>query len=144
MARLKARTILLDPKNGSMPIDTGEDSIMVMYGYGKSWGLKPVDVEVHNHEGVDETIYIESGAGYFLHGTAPKTMVKTPWRGPCILFMPAKMYHRVVTTSPGKRKSILTYTRAGAVVPAFDKARVGDRKFTVTLERLKEGTPDSA
>ncbi len=125
-----------------MPIDTGDDSIMVMYGYGESWDRSPVNVEVHNHEGVDETIYMDSGEGYFLHGETPETMVKTPWKGPCILFMPAKVFHRVVTTSAGKRRSILTYTSANATVPTFDKARNGDQRFTVVLDELKVGRPE--
>ena len=140
----KAKVILLDVDKGSMPVDTGEDSIMVMYGYGESWDRNPQIVQVHCHRDVDETIYIESGEGWFLHGDSPKTMTKTPWQGPCILWMPAKVYHRVVITSAGKRHSVLTYTRADAVIPVFEKARVDDKSFDVELRDLKEGVSERA
>ena len=140
----RAKVILLNNEKGSMPIDTGEDSIMVMYSYGESWNRNPETVRVHNHEDVDETIYVESGEGWFLHGESPETMMKTPWKGPCILFMPAKIYHRVVTTSAGKRRSVLTYTKAGAVIPVFENARVSDKAFDVVLRDLKEGEPEAA
>ena len=135
----RAGVILLDTDKSSMPMDTGVDGIMVMYGYGESWDRNPKTVQAHCHQDVDEMIYIESGEGWFLHGDGPGSMKKTPWKGPCILWMPAKAYHRVVTTSAGKNRSVLTYTKSGAVIPVFEKARVGDESFDVVLGELKEG-----
>ncbi|MEM2906040.1 MAG: hypothetical protein QW057_06360 [Candidatus Bathyarchaeia archaeon] len=142
----KARVILLDPERGSMPLDTGEDSIMVMYGVGESEAASPPEtISVGYHEDWDEMIYIDSGEGYFIHGEGPETMMKTPWKGPCLLWMAAKTYHRVVTTSPGKRRSILTYTRAGAVVPRFqDAVKQGAKSLTVVFKGLPEGKPERA
>jgi hypothetical protein len=102
-------------------LDSGEDSIFLWYSYGESWDRSPRTVKVHKHEDVDETIVIFEGEGYYLHGATLEDVVKTPWKGPCMLWMPAGEYHRVVTTSEGSRESILVYTPTRTYLDPFEK-----------------------
>jgi hypothetical protein len=101
-------------------MDTGEDSIFCWYSYGPSWDRDPVDVPVHMHDEVDETIVVFSSEGYYLHGPTPEEVVKTPFKGPCMLYLPAGEYHRIVTTSPGSHEAVLIYTKVGARLDPFD------------------------
>ena len=41
-------------------MDTGQDSIFCWYSNGESWDRSPVDVPVHRHDDVDETIVLLS------------------------------------------------------------------------------------
>src|ERR1051326_7491520 len=87
-------------------MDTGEDSIFCWYSFGESWDRSPVNVPVHMHDDVDETIVLLSSEGYYLHGPTPEEVVKTPFKAPCLLYLPAGEYHRIVTTSPGAHEAI--------------------------------------
>jgi hypothetical protein len=102
-------------------VDTGEDSIFCWYSYGESWDRNPVTVPVHRHDEVDETIVLLDSEGYYLHGPTPDTIVKTPFKAPCLLYLPTGEYHRIVTTSGGAHEAILIYTKDGAVIDPFDQ-----------------------
>jgi hypothetical protein len=102
-------------------MDTGQDSIFVWYSYVEPWDRAPTTVAVHRHEDVDETIVAFEGEGYYLHGPTPETVVQTPWQGPCLIWMPAGEYHRIVTTVPGAREAILMYSPAGARIDPFEQ-----------------------
>jgi hypothetical protein len=102
-------------------MDTGQDSIFLWYSCGESWDRAPATVHVHKHDDVDETIIQFDGEGYYLHGPTAEEMVKTPWRGPCLLWMPAGEYHRVVTTSAGAHEAVLIYTPARAYIDPFEQ-----------------------
>lgn len=104
-------------------VDTGEDSIYLMHGRGPSWDRHPDEVPVHMHVEVDEMIImLDDQEGYYLHGTSPDSMVKSPFRAPCVLMLPAGEYHRIVTTSDGEGESLLTYTSANSTLETFDDA----------------------
>jgi hypothetical protein len=102
-------------------MDTGRDSIFLWYSCGESWDRNPATVEVHKHDDVDETIILFEGEGYYLHGPTPDEMVKTPWKAPCLLWMPAGEYHRIVTTSEGATESILIYTPTRTYIDPFEQ-----------------------
>jgi hypothetical protein len=78
-------------------------------------------VPVHMHDEVDETIVVLDSEGYYLHGRTPEEIVKTPFKGPCLLYLPAGEYHRIVTTSEGAHEAILMYSKAGARIDPFDE-----------------------
>jgi hypothetical protein len=122
-----------------MLMDTGEDSIFCWYSYGESWDRNPIMVPVHLHDDVDETIVLLDSEGYYLHGPTPQEIVKTPFKGPCLLYLPAGEYHRIVTTSAGAHEAILMYTKAGTTIDPFDaviKRAHGD--VSVELATLPE------
>ncbi len=121
-----------------MLMDSGEDSLFIWYSYGESWDRSPVTVDVHMHPEEDEGIVIFEGEGYFLHGPTPETVVKSPFKGPCFLFMPANIYHRVVITSEGSRESVLTYSKNGSIIRPFEKAIASAKRAKVVLADLKE------
>jgi hypothetical protein len=73
------------------------------------------------HDDVDETIVVFDGEGYYLHGPTPEEIVKTPFKGPCLLYLPTGEYHRIVTTSDGIHEAILMYTKVGATIDPFDQ-----------------------
>jgi hypothetical protein len=102
-------------------MDTGEDSIFCWYSFGESWDRDPATVSVHMHDDVDETIVLLSSEGYYLHGPTPEEIVKTPFTAPCLLYLPAGEYHRIVTTSAGAHEAILIYTKVGATIDVFDQ-----------------------
>ena len=121
----RARYIKLDrqPNGPVNVVDTGEDSIYLMHGRGPSWDRQPDEVPVHMHMEVDEMIImLDQQEGFYLHGTSPDSMVKTPFEAPCVLMLPAGEYHRIVTTSEGDGESLLTYTAAGSTLEMFDVA----------------------
>jgi hypothetical protein len=136
----KARVIPLDPtKTGiTRAIDTGEDSIFLWYSRGESWDRAPVMVDVGMHDDVDETIVMLGGEGYFLHGTTKETIVKSPWKAPCVLYMGAGVYHRIVVTNEGINTSVLMYTKAGAILEPFDKIIARQKTLKVDFPKLKE------
>jgi hypothetical protein len=101
-------------------LDTGEDSLFCWYSYNESWDRSPVMVPVHMHDEVDETIVVFDSEGYYLHGPTPDEIVKTPFKGPCLLYLPAGEYHRIVTTSEGSHEAILMYSKVGATIDRFD------------------------
>jgi hypothetical protein len=106
-------------------VDTGDDSIMVWYtsGEAKPGIPEPETVAVHKHEDVDETIIMLTGEGYYLHGPTTDVMVKTPWKAPCLIWMPAGDFHRIVTTTTGNgpSESFLFYTPARSYIDRFDR-----------------------
>jgi uncharacterized cupin superfamily protein len=103
-----------------LPLDTGEDSLFVMISRGRSWDRAPVEVDVHSHSDVDEFIVIESGEGYLLNGPDLASVTRTPFRGPCVIVMPAGAFHRIVRTDDETVDSILIYTDRRAVLPRYD------------------------
>lgn len=117
-------------------MDTGEDSIFCWYSYGESWDRDPVMVPVHLHDDVDETIVVFSSEGFYLHGPTPEEIVKTPFKGPCMLYLPAGEYHRIVTTSSGAHEAVLIYTKVGATIDRFD-AVIGRAHGDVSVELAK-------
>ena len=124
---------------GGKLFDTGEDSIFVMHGRGPSWDTDPETVPVHMHDEVDELIIIiDEREGYYLHGKTPETMVKSRFKGPCILYLPAREYHRIVTTSEGEFESFLTYSPAGTVLDRFDAIFSRAVHAEVTMASLPE------
>ena len=73
-----------------------------MHGRGPSCDRDPDEVPVHMHSDVDEMIILlDEQEGFYLHGTTPGSMVKSTFKGPCVLMLPAGEYHRIVTTSAG-------------------------------------------
>lgn len=100
-------------------MDTGEDSLFLWYSYGESPDRRPAMVAVHKHDDVDEAIIMFDGEGYYLHGPTPEEVVKSPWQGPCLIWMPAGDYHRIVTTSEGSRESFLLYTPVRTYIDPF-------------------------
>jgi hypothetical protein len=120
-------------------MDTGEDSIFCWYSYNESWDRNPTMVPVHKHDDVDETIVVLDAEGYYLHGPSPEEIVKSPFKGPCLLYLPAGEYHRIVTTSAGSHEAVLIYTMAGSVIDRFDEV-IGRAHGGVSVEfaRLPE------
>ena len=109
------------PEDGYvLPIDTGEDSIFVMISRGRSWDRAPAEVAVHSHSDVDEFIVIDSGEGYLLNGPDLESVTLTPFRGPCVIVMPAGAFHRIVRTDDETTDSILIYTDRRSVVPRYE------------------------
>jgi hypothetical protein len=100
-------------------MDTGQDGLFLWYSSTESWNRDPVEVAVHKHDDVDEAIVMLDGEGFYLHGPTPGEVVRTPWRGPCLLWMPAGDYHRIVVTSPGTHEALLLYTAAGSRLDTF-------------------------
>lgn len=109
-----------EAKGLTVLIDTGKDSVFMWYSFGESWNRAPETVKVHKHDDVDETIILLDGEGYYLHGPTIEEVVKTPWKAPCVIWMPAGDYHRIVTTSEGAKESILMYTAARTYIDPFD------------------------
>ena len=121
------------PRDGDglvLPLDTGHDSLFVMGGAPgpeRAAGSAPAPlpppefVDVHRHPDVDEYIIRRAGAGYVLNGPSPEAVTLTPFRGPCVMVMPAGAFHRIVQTEedPGDG-SILIYADRGAVVERFE------------------------
>jgi hypothetical protein len=106
-------------------VDTGGDSIMVWYtsAEAKDHIPDPETVAVHKHDDVDETIIMLTGEGFYLHGPTVDAMVKTPWKAPCLIWMPAGDFHRIVTTTTGigPAESFLFYTLARTYLDQFDR-----------------------
>jgi uncharacterized protein YjlB len=118
----RARYIKLDRQHpGAINVvDTGEDSVFLMHGRGPSWDRDPDEIPVHMHTDVDEMIILlDEQEGFYLHGTTPDSMVKSTFKGPCVLMLPAGEYHRIVTTSEGDYETFLTYTPANSTLQTF-------------------------
>ena len=119
----RARYIKLDRQQSGPTnvVDTGDDSIYVMHMRGESWDRHPENVPVHMHAEVDEMIImLDRQEGFYLHGSIPESMTKTPFEAPCVLMLPAGEYHRIVTTSEGEGESFLTYTAGNSTLEKFD------------------------
>jgi len=114
-----------------LPLDTGHDSLFVMISRGSSWDRAPAEVDVHSHADVDEFIVIEGGEGYLLNGPDLESVTLTPFRGPCVIVMPAGAFHRIVRTDGERVDSILVYTDRRAVVPRYD--RIMERTTVVAV-----------
>jgi hypothetical protein len=119
--RAPARVIPYQPPDDGyvLPLDSGSDSLFVMISRGRSWDRAPVEVPVHRHDDEDELILIDAGEGWLLNGPAPDSVARTPFRGPCLLVMPAGNFHRVVRTDDAVVDSVLVYAHRSAVVPAW-------------------------
>jgi hypothetical protein len=115
-----------------LPLDTGHDSLFVMISRGRSWDRAPVEVDVHSHSDVDEFIVIDGGQGFLLNGPELGTVTRTPFRGPCVIVMPAGAFHRIVRTDDDEVDSILVYTDRRAVVPRYE--RIMERSTVVAVD----------
>jgi hypothetical protein len=115
-----------------LPLDTGHDSLFVMISRGRSWDRAPVEVDVHSHSDVDEFIVIDGGQGFLLNGPDLGTVTLTPFRGPCVIVMPAGAFHRIVRTDDDEVDSILVYTDRRAVVPRYE--RIMERSTVVPVD----------
>ena len=136
-----ARYIPFDRNKSGVQIamDTGEDSIFLWYRKDASGGPVPETIAVHTHgDEVDETIVMLSGEGYYLHGKTPDTMVKSPFKAPCVLYLPAGEYHRIVTTSEAERESVLMYSPAGSKIDRFANVIARAHGSEVKLADLRE------
>ena len=113
-----------------LPLDTGSDSLFIMAAPPPPLGA-PADVvaavderefvDVHRHPDVDEYIIRSSGSGFLLNGPQPETIVLTPFRGPCVIVMPAGAFHRIVQVEDGDASpSILIYADRRAVVDRYE------------------------
>jgi len=100
-------------------IDTGNDSLFLWFNSDVSWDTNPRTVALHKHSEVDETVVMLSGEGYFLHGREQTTIVKSKWKAPCLLWMPADQYHRIVVTSEERAQSILIYSPSKTPLDTF-------------------------
>ena len=67
-----------------------------------------------------EFIVIDSGEGYLLNGPDLGSVTLTPFRGPCVIVMPAGAFHRIVRTDDQTTDSILIYTDRRSVVPRYE------------------------
>jgi len=119
-----ARIISIDPDDPGVQIvfDTGEDSMFLWYRKDAEVAPEPDMVGVHTHGGeVDETIVMIKGEGYYLHGKTPETVVKSPFKAPCLLYLPADEYHRIINTGDVGHEGVLMYSLAGATIEKFSK-----------------------
>jgi hypothetical protein len=122
------------PRDGlTMPLDTGQDSLFILAGAPDPDASAPslvaaepilLDlpdvVDVHRHPDVDEYILRHGGAGYILNGRTPETITLTPFRGPCLLVMPAGAFHRIVQTEDDQvGGGFLIYADRRAVVEPY-------------------------
>jgi oxalate decarboxylase/phosphoglucose isomerase-like protein (cupin superfamily) len=120
------------PSDGELPLplDTGQDSLFIMASPpsasdsppGPAAVLEPPEfVDVHRHPDVDEYIIRSGGSGYLLNGPLPETVSITPFRGPCVIVMPAGAFHRIVQVEEdGGGPSILVYADRRAVVERYE------------------------
>jgi mannose-6-phosphate isomerase-like protein (cupin superfamily) len=116
----------------TLPLDTGHDSLFIMAGPPPAEPFvvptaapavlaPPEFVDVHRHPDVDEYILRRAGAGYILNGATPETITMTPFRGPCVLVMPAGAFHRIVQTEEDQDgRGCLIYADRRAVVERFE------------------------
>ena len=118
-----------------LPLDTGHDSLFVMISRSASWDRHPAVVDVHSHADVDEFIVIDAGEGYLLNGPELGTVTLTPFRGPCVIVMPAGAFHRIVRTDDVTTDSILVYTDRRAVVPRYE--RIMQRTTAVSVVEIE-------
>ena len=135
-----------DTSGVQIAMDTGEDSIFLWYSKGRASDPIPETVAVHTHgDEVDETIVMLSGEGYYLHGETLDTVVKSSFRAPCVLYLPAGEYHRIVTISQGERESVLMYSPAGSKIDRFvnviARAHQGEVKFADLREEELPAEP---
>lgn len=116
-----------DAEGLTLPLDTGIDSLFIMAArHGperRPSGGPPIlvdlpdEVDVHRHPDVDEYIIRQHGAGWILNGRTPATVTRTPFRGPCVMVMPAGAFHRIVQCEEDEvGDSILIYSHRRAVV----------------------------
>ena len=108
-----------------LPLDTGTDSLFLMASVMPPIAepppfVAPELVDVHRHPDVDEVIIRPGGAGYILNGPTPEGITLTPFRGPCVMVMPAGAFHRIVHTEEATGgDGILLYSDRRAVVEPF-------------------------
>jgi len=136
-----ARCISFDRSKSGVQIvmDTGEDSIFLWYRKESPPQSEPDLVGVHIHDDeVDETIVVFSGEGYYLHGKTPDTMVKSPFKAPCLLYLPANEYHRIVNTGEAEHESVLMYSPGGCRLDRFADVIARARHGEVRLADLPE------
>ena len=137
----EARCISFDRNKSGVQIvmDTGEDSIFLWYRKESlPWPeLDTVGVHIHDDE-VDETIVVFSGEGYYLHGKTPDAMVKTPFKAPCLLYLPANEYHPIVNTGETEHESVLMYSPGGCRNDGFADVIARARHDEVRLADLLE------
>src|SRR5206468_11561240 len=100
-----------------------------------------VEVDVHSHSDVDEFIVIESGEGYLLNGPDLASVSLTPFRGPCVIVMPAGAFHRIVRTDDETVDSILIYADRRAVVPRYETIMARTTVVSVA-DRAVDGAPE--
>lgn len=103
-----------------LPLDTGSDTLFVMASRGRSWDRAPIEVPVHRHDDEDEYIVLAGGAGWLLNGPSPETVQRVPFRGPCLLVMPAGNFHRVVREDDDVVSSVLVYAHRRALAAPWD------------------------
>ena len=126
-----------------MPLDTGRDSVFILGGYEVADPnapplVTPDILDVHRHPDVDEYIIRPGGTGYVVNGPTPASVTLTPFRGPCLLVMPAGALHRVIQTERAVGDAILIYTDRHAVVERFE--RIMGRTSSATIhDAIGEG-----
>jgi hypothetical protein len=113
-----------------LALDTGRDSLFILAtppsaappDTSPPGPVSPPEfVDVHRHPDVDEYIIRPQGAGYILNGREPETITLTPYRGPCVMVMPAGAFHRIVHTEEERGTgSILIYADRRAVVERYE------------------------
>jgi hypothetical protein len=115
----------------TLPLDTGHDSLFIMSnpvgpetpasGSERATLPVPEHVDIHRHPDVDEFIIRRDGAGYILNGPTPSAVTLTPFRGPCVMVMPAGAFHRIVQTEEDRvGESILIYADRRAIVERYE------------------------
>lgn len=127
-----------------LPLDTGQDSLFIMASppsasdepAGPATALDPPEfVDVHRHPDVDEYIIRSGGSGYLVNGPLPETVTLTPFRGPCVIVMPAGAFHKIVQVEEDRGgPSILVYADRRAVVERYEviMARTSVATFSAT------------
>jgi hypothetical protein len=130
----------------TMPLDTGRDSLFILAGAPDPDPPEPSPVppnpvlldlpgvvDVHRHPDVDEYILRHGGAGYILNGPTPETITLTPFRGPCLLVMPAGAFHRIVQTEDDQvGGGFLIYADRRAVVEPYGTIMATTRVASVS------------
>ena len=124
-AAVPARPVRIEPYPAPgdtyvLPLDTGSDTLFVMASRGRSWDRAPIEVPVHRHDDEDEYIVLGGGEGWLLNGPSPATVQRVPFRGPCLLVMPAGNFHRVVREDDDVVDSVLVYAHRRALAAPWD------------------------
>jgi hypothetical protein len=128
-----------------MPLDTGRDSVFILGGYEVADPNAPPLVipdilDVHRHPDVDEYVIRPGGTGFVVNGPTPASVTLTPFRGPCVLVMPAGALHRVIQIERAVGDAILIYADRHAVVERFE--RIVARTSTATIyDAIGKGAP---
>jgi hypothetical protein len=107
------------------PLDTGHDSLFIMASHdapdlpGPPFEA-PEILDLHRHADVDEYIIRPGGAGWIVNGPSPERVTLTPFRGPCLLVMPAGALHRVLQAEEAVGDGVLIYADRRAVVERYE------------------------